>query len=265
MVPPAPYRRLGESLIFFGTYYAPWTLFIAFAVTHWWRHERDPVTSVLIAWILVGIFIIYIQRFSWWPYHFLILFAPAGILGVRGADLSCAFIMNAKHERAWSAYLVSAMIAFPGVAALTVPAGQKANVYIEVFLKGPGTVQDLHHGINPRYPKIFRSTRFLVDKGARPGKIYVFGDPLYYHVSGRESALPIIGWPWVFFLQSQWLELSEQLKAARAPYIYVDKTNLRIMTLRGGGVLEFIEAHYARLFDDHQGTWWGAKPKSWDD
>ncbi len=38
-----------------------------------------------------------------------------------------------------------------------------------------------------------------------------------------------------------------------------------MMKLRGGGVLEFIETHYTGLFNDHQGTWWGAKPKSWSD
>ncbi len=151
MSTPAPYYRLGESLIFIGTYFAPWALFIAFAVAHWWRHERDPLTSVLVAWFLVGIVIIYIQRFSWWPYHFLILFTPAGILGIRGADVACDFIMNVKRERAWSAYLVSAMIVFPGIAALAVPAGQKANAYIEVFVKKPGTVQDFHQGISTFY------------------------------------------------------------------------------------------------------------------
>ena len=108
-----------------GTYFAPWTLFIAVAVAHWWRHERDPVTSVLVAWLLVGSVVIGIQRFSWWPYHFLILFTPAGILGIRGADVACEFIMNMTRNRAWSAYLVSAMIVFPGVAALAFPAGQE--------------------------------------------------------------------------------------------------------------------------------------------
>ena len=177
----------------------------------------------------------------------------------------CGFIMDMKYKPAWSAYLVSAMLVFPGVAALGVPAGQKANAYLEVFIKKPGTLLNFHHGISPQYRMIYRSTRFLVDEAARPGKIYVFGDPLHYYLSGRESALPIIGWPWGYFLQSQWFKLPAQLEAARPPYIYVDKRNLRYMGFRGGGVLKFIEAHYTTLFNDHEGTWWGAKPKSWDD
>ena len=253
--PGAPYVRLGESLLFFLVYYLAWSLFIGVAVIEWWRSDRNLLTSLLIAWLLIGIVLILIQRFSWWPYHFLILFPPAGILGVRGADGFCQYILGPEPKNTGRAMLASALLIFPGVAALAVPAEQKLKFYINTFVERAGTVEEFQRAISRDYEQVYRSTRFLLDEDARPGKIYVFGTPLYYHLSGREPALPIIGWPWEYFLQEQWIKLPNQLKRTHPPYIYIDKHSKKIMKQRGGGVQEFIESHYINLFADYKGNW----------
>jgi hypothetical protein len=209
----------------------------------------------------VGLGLILIQRFSWWQYHFLILFPPAGILAVRGISEFMRFVFDAAPALRLRPMLFALVLVVPLVGAVAVPAGQKLTPYTMIFLRQHGKVLDLQMGINADYAKIHRSTRFLVDKMALPGAIYVLGDPLYYHLSGRRPALPIIGWPWKYFLQSQWEQVPKQLRAARTPYIYIDKKNQRMVARRGDGVSEFIEEYDIRLVDDHRGSWFLLRSK----
>ncbi len=259
--PPAPYYRLLEAVRFFLTYYLPLSGFIVVAVVHWWRSDRDVFTSLLIAWLVVGLCLILIQRFSWWPYHFLMLFPPAGILGVRGIDNLIRYLLVPTQPRGPSPMGLATLLIIPVIGAVAIPGGQKVTPYLKVFVEQRGDVLDFQKIINATYATAHRSTRFLVDKTALPGRIYVLGDPLYYYLSDRRPALPIIGWPWAYFLQTQWDRVAGQLDAARPPYIYVDKKNRKMMEVRGGGVDEFIDEHYIKLFDDDNGSWFLLKPK----
>jgi hypothetical protein len=259
--PNAPYIRLFESLRFFATFYFAWSGFIFIAIYHWWRSERDLITSLMIAWLIVGLGLILIQRFSWWQYHFLILFPPAGILAVRGISELTRYVVEASPGLQRRTMLLALTFVVPLVGAVAVPGGQKLTPYTVILLQQNGSIADVQKGINSDYAKIHRSTRFLVDKMAIPGAIYVLGDPLYYHLSGRRPALPIIGWPWKYFLQSQWEQVPNQLSASRTPYLYIDEKNKKMIEQRGGGVGEFIAEHYIRLVDDHNGSWLILRPE----
>ena len=260
-IPPAPYYRLLEAVRFFLTYYLPLSGFIVVAIVHWWRSERDLFTSLLITWLVVGLCLILIQRFSWWQYHFLILFAPAGILGVRGIDSLMRHLLVPSRSGGPSSMVLAILLIIPVIGAVAIPGGQKVTPYLKVFVERRGDVLGFQKTISATYATVYRSTRFLLDKTALPGRIYVLGDPLYYHLSDRRPALPIIGWPWGYFLQAQWDRVAGQLDAARPPYIYVDKKNRKMIEVRGGGVDEFIDEHYIKLFDDDDGSWFLLKPK----
>lgn len=254
--PPAHYVRLAESLMFFATYYAVWIGFIVFAAMMWWREERDLLTSLLFVWLVLGLGIILIQRFSWWQYHFLNLFAPAGILGVRGLSDLIRMLTRESTSKYAGATFLSIMLAFPLVGSLAVPAGQKVRAYIKVFIADHRNVADFKRTISQDYPGIEHSIRFLADKTALRGPIYVFGDPLYYYLSGRELALPTTGWAWPYYLVSQWKQLPAQLDEARPAYIYVDILNRRLIDKRNDEVRAFIDTHYLALLKDHKGVWY---------
>lgn len=253
--PPAHYVRLFESLMFFGTYYAVWIGFIAFAGVMWWREERDLLTSLMFVWLVIGLGLILIQRFSWWQYHFLNLFAPAGILGVRGMSDLVRLIVRESTSKYASPVFLSIMLAFPLVGSVAVPAGQKVRAYIKIFVTEHQGVADFKRTISQDYPGIEHSIRFLADKTALPGPIYVFGDPLYYYLSGRELALPTTGWAWPYYLPSQWKQLPAQLDETRPAYIYIDRLNRMLIDERDDEVREFLETHYLALLKDHKGVW----------
>ena len=261
-VPSAPYLRLGTSVLFFASYYSIWTVFIVVAIAEWWQRERDLFTTLLLGWLLCGIVLIVIQRFSWWPYHFLSLFPPAGILGVRGVSALCSRVLQ-QSTLAAAATPIAAILLFPAIAAIAVPASQKMLAHIEVFLVKDGGVDDFRRFVNREYAQIGRSVTFLRSESARPGAIYVFGDPLYYHLSGREPALPIPGWAWHFFLESQWVQLPRQLAQANPPYVYVDRDSKKILEMRDASVKTYLAERYLPMASDHNGIWYQLRPDLW--
>lgn len=261
--PRATYVRLAGSSLFFISLYSVWLLFIVLAIAEWWHVDRDPVTSMMLAWLVGGLALILIQRFSWWPYHFLLLFPPAGILGVRGVSVIPQLLATRITLKPELANALVLALAFPPIAALGVPVAQKVTIFLEVFVNKPGTVDDFKRTLNREYERVSQSVQFLRNETARPGPIYVFGDPLYYHLSGRSPALPIIGWAWPFFLQSQWKHLPRQLQQKAPPYIFINKENKKMMDVREGGVWDYIVSAYVPFATDARGTWYQIRPEIW--
>lgn len=258
--PRAPYNQLFESLLFLCSYYAAWGGFIIFAVYRWWRTSRDLFTSLLLAWLATGLMLLLIQRFSWWPYHFLVLFTPAGILAVRGLSELTYLLRESVERKHIGVAMLAILLTIPPLGAMAVPIGQKTILYVKTFARTKGDVEKLQILLGNSYGRIKKNIRFLNDRTALPGKIYVFGDPLYYYLSERTPAAPVIGWPWVYFLQSQWVLLPEQLAASNPAYIYVDRSNKLEIERRGGGVKEYIGERYLPLLRDERGTWFILKP-----
>lgn len=261
--PPASYLRLAESSLFFASVYLAWALFVVLAIADWWYRERHILTSLMLAWLLAAAGVILIQRFSWWSYHFLLLFAPAGILGIRGVGVIPRILRSRGALGQELAGVLVAVLVFPAMASLAIPAEQKLSAHLDVYLRKQGDAAELHRLLNPNYGLIERSVRFLAAGTARPGPIYVFGDPLYYHLSDRAPALPVPGWAWEYFLQTQWEELPDQLRAAMPPYIYIDSESVKIMTVRQAGVREYVLSAYVPFATDHDGTWYQIRPDLW--
>lgn len=262
--PPAPWLRLAGATVFFAAFVAVWAGFIALAWAEWWHGARDVLTSLMTVWLFVGLALILIQRFSWWPYHFLALLAPTGVLGIRGA---CAvprtWLRQRRIERRAADALVLVLVA-PALLSLGVPASQKLAAHMEVLFEREADVSALRAFVNPEYARIAQSVRFLSLDSARPGPIYVMGDPLHYHLSGRRPALPIIGWPWHYFLQVQWVHLPRQLGEALPAYLYIDKDARRLIDVRQSGVWEFVRENYVPFTTDAKGVWYQVRPAVWD-
>lgn len=254
--PPAPKLRLFESSLFFLAAYSVWLPFALIAMVDWLRRRDDLFVGLTMVWFVTAGGLILIQTFSWWPYHFLMLFTPTGILGVRGATICARYLEAGGSLMPRQRNRAIALILLCACASLVFPTYQKIAASVEVFVRRQGGPEQFHDFVNIQYREVKRSTRFLSASTARPGAIYVFGDPLYYYLSGREPALPIIGWPWEFFLQEQWEALPGQLEQARPPYIYVDKDNYKMMEVRRGGVVEYLTNRYARFATDARGTWY---------
>ena len=61
---------------------------LALAIIGAWDRVRrgwDLLTAALIAWIGVGLPLIWFQVIGWWQYHYLLLLVPLGLLATQGA------------------------------------------------------------------------------------------------------------------------------------------------------------------------------------
>ena len=251
----APLYRLAGSMGYFVTYYFAWLGFIVVAVIHWWRTERSPLVSVLIVWLAVMVPLILIQRFSWWEYHALNLFAPAGLLGVKGLSVVLSWVVRNGALRRGAAALLALALCVPTVGALSVPVHDKIKPILYTFVKYDGDLLSYQSLYRPDYRLIFESTRFLRRPGAHPGDLFVFGTPMYYHFARRNSPGRIQGFSWSFLLQQHWRELRTQLEEQAYAYIYIEKDAGKYIARRHQPIWQHVSDNYRALTSDHDGVW----------
>ena len=261
LITPATTQRKLETISYFLSFYLAWSGFIAVAIAHWWGRHRDLWTGLLIVWLVIGAVVIGIQRFSWWTYHALILFAPAGLLGVKGLAVALAWTLDGRPHTRRHVAVVALLLCLPPVAALAVPARDKVRALVISYLETKGSVLDYQITVRPKYRFLQQTTAFLRGDRAASGSIYVFGDPLYYYFSGREPAAPIPGYAWGYFLPSQWAHLAKQLAQADPPYIYVQFDHGKTIVKRGAGVWDFMKANYQLKSTDKEGSWFERRSK----
>lgn len=226
------------------------------------RRERLRLVEALaLAWLLGGALVILVQKFSWWPYHFLLLVFPIGCLVASALDrLACRRAVatvpgRADHHRWVALLVVAAMFLLPyrqalnglraGVQALQAPAGER--------------IATLRQALDPMYRERIAGTAFLREASGDRAPIYVFGNPNWLLESGRAQALPIHGWAWEFMLASQWAELPTRLRAARPPYLFIDAEYGEMIPRRSPATWAVVSGDYAPIARSSDGgTWYRA-------
>jgi hypothetical protein len=221
---------------------------------------RELVTLQLFTWVGVGLLLILIQKLSWWEYHFLLLIVPVGILAIRGLDgLAAALAKRTGSARSRVSALTVLVVLVALGPGLWFGWMKKAKPVVSlVFSRERERVREYQIQVNRYYRRIWWETRFLADADAFPGPIYVFGNPIYLLLSGRDQALPIHGWGWEFFLQSQWEALPSQLAGASPPYLYVSTFYKKVIAERSPAVKAWIEEFYVPIKTNARGTWYRA-------
>jgi hypothetical protein len=285
-VPAAPATRVVSSLTWSATRFGVWlplALIPSASLAFGRRHRddrpaqellRDRLVVGLYVWLLGDVAVILAQKFSLWAYHFLLLLPPITLLAVRGIDILTTAVANeteshdatrvgAPHAR-WRTPHTS------GVAA--------AFLLLVCAMGGPlrrwyWTLQGAHECgwtlgsgrlayqrcMSADYARIWPETALLRDPRARPGAIYVFGNPLYLRLSGRSLAIPTHGWAWEVFLESQWRPLAARLQAAAPAYVVVEKGYERYISAHPV-VRRWLARRYAPCARGPRSTWYCSRP-----
>jgi len=112
------------------------------------------------------------------------------------------------------------------------------------------------------YRIVIEQVSFLYSAEAYPGDIYVFGSPLYYYLSQRNPAIPLLG-GWFPALPKQWESLLARLQEALPAYIFIGKNCLEgvkeFSPLASSAVdktIPLIEKSYAVFRSSEAGTWY---------
>jgi len=247
----APWSRLQLSELWFVEHF---TVALALAACSWvgWRGVRNEVTALQAwAWLVVGIAVIVAQKLSFWPYQFLLLVPPAGLLAARGLD---GLIRRVAWIREWPRVVVALLAVaamMPGLRAT----GFRVRSALEVR-DHPLPLIAYQRRISPAYDRYSRSLAFLDQASALSGPIYVFGDPLVLWLGHREQAGAINGWSWGSFVQAQWDDLPGQIEASRPAYVLVSRSNDQLVRRRSPATMALLRDQYMVLESSTDGTWY---------
>ena len=223
-------------------------------------NRRDRLLTVnLVLWSVLALGVILLQRFSRWEYQYLLLFVPLGILSVKALDILWEQMKAfGPPVNSWSGRMAGIL----GLVLLFSPVlNSLAKKSLHLARNGFALTREqrlqYQRSSSSAYLEALAEVRFLSEPGSLPGDIYVFGDPIYYLLSGRNQAIALNGWGPELWLPSQSMRLTEQLSQTCPPYIFNAMGNL--VSERSPGTARFIDENYHALRRSNQGIWYVLK------
>jgi hypothetical protein len=253
---------LTDGVMWFLRHFAPLLALSFFAVHSSVAGWKNHITQSLILWVLLGSLVILVQRLSWFQYHFMLLFVPLGILGARGMDILWARLQQTRSPiPTWQRRVILPLAFF----FLFEPIWTAAVIRsITVTRHGFLTRSDrgaYQANISKQYAEALKEVVFLREPESSPGDIYVFADSLYYYLSGRYPAVPILTRR--LAPPELWARILERLHQTRPVYIFVHRTSLeeyRQFTPRAVPYIDaavgFIDRNYSILSESNVGIWY---------
>lgn len=249
-----PLLRLVRGLTWFAASLFPWLLLSVFVLPRVFKADEPMLTRLMLAWFLVGFASIVLQSFSWYEYHYLLLFLPVAVLGVRGLDLLLQRLADRMgDERPWTMRGASAFLCLLAIAPV-LPAGiSGAFDYLRAFRLDRVGIEGFRaeHG---RFYAEASQVGDIIRNDPLPGDIYVFGYPLIYLKSERAPALPISGWTWEYHLKSEWETLPGELKRATPAFIFVEQMYDDMLARQAPEVVTMLRQDYQAVHTDRMGT-----------
>jgi hypothetical protein len=215
------------------------------------RRRAGPDTLLLSAclgWVVVGLAMIVLQRFSWWDTHMDLIAWPIGLL----AALGLARPEPAGFARPADRNLSRLVLALAAVALLAHGArfGQR-------LLRDPDWPK-------PRIEVEALAIAQRVAQAARTpcGTVYAIGDQAgVERATGLRQAIPTHGLWFGAFLPAQMRRLPAELQAARPDLVYFDGNEHRDFLRRLPAETAVLDAWLARDYerrdsDGFEGQWW---------
>jgi hypothetical protein len=219
--------------------------------------RRDRLLTVnLVLWVVLGLGVILLQRFSRWEYHYLLLFVPLGILSTKALDILWEQIkglgpLTRSRMGRMAGILSLALLFSPVFYSLAV---KSRDLAANGFALTREQRLQYQRSSSKAYLDVLEEVGVLSEPGSLPGDIYIIGDPLYYLLSGRNQAIALSGWGPELWLPSQSMRLTEQLTQACPPYIFNAMGNL--ISERSLGTARFIDENYHVLRRSNRGIWY---------
>jgi hypothetical protein len=219
------------------------------------RNRRDLFTLNLVLWTILGFAVILMQRFSWWTYHFLLVFVPLGILSAQGLDAIAGHTKPLfKDLKGRTAAFLSVILLFsPVIGPLPIRAFLLTRAG---FVLNREKIFQYQSRVYPAYKMNKAETAFLSNPASLPGDIYVLGDPLYYLLSGRRQAIAQSGWGFKEHIPELWTKLIEQLGAALPSYIFIKKNKLDDVRNFSPETFGLINKNYSVWRTSDAGVWY---------
>jgi hypothetical protein len=186
--------------------------------------RRRGIGVRMVAWIIVASIVIFLQRWSYWQYQFLLFAVPIGVLAALGTEWLARSSREAGarvRRVALAAILVAAV--FSAVAALAirlVPLVQNGFA-----LSDAGRARYMEAvSSDDLYAVLRRDTELLRRPSARRGPIYVLGNPMINWITDRVPAAPRHGAVLPSYMSPQdWEGVTARLVTHPPAYVVLQK------------------------------------------
>jgi hypothetical protein len=224
----------------------------------------DPMVAALGMVVVSALPVVLVQRWSWWPYHFLLLSVPISVL----AAYTGPALMHTVEERIgrplnrveWGASGIVGLTLFLSVI------GHGGNAFRRLVKHHGGiTATDRRNArfdTGRAYHEAASETDWLRESTSKPGPIFVAGDPLFHTLSGRPMATPMHGWSMELFTPGLWSQLFDQLRIAHPVYIFVESGEQhydRQIAEKCPALRDWLTAEYREVRRSRYGVWYERK------
>lgn len=243
-------RQLIGSVLWLGKITAPLVPLLVVAIIAIPERLSNTTYIQFALWLFLALFLLLIQKYSWWEYQFQLLYVPVGVLTIFGLDIITTRLNRSQLPvRARHIYIVAGLAVFYMVAGgLGYFWMEKAQRLAVSVYQGRGWGDEYRKAIDARYRAYWNSTRFLHDSAAVRGDIYIFGDPMMLMLSGRkQAAIPVNGWGLWATVESQWSVLPAKFNEVYVPYIFLAAEDLDLIQASSPGMMEVLKKRYKRL------------------
>jgi len=222
------------------------------------RQRADAMTVNLLWWCGLGGAIIFAQIQSWWQYHFHLLFVPLGMLAAIGIASLRTWMREADAFMAarWGTVVMLLALALLLSPALGLLARKAVPLAQERFAWSQESRLRYQRAVSGAYTTVLSEVAFLREPGSLPGRIYVFGDPLYYFLSGRGQAIPLNGWFMEMAPSAQWQQVAARIEEVRPPYIFVARIEAELVRTRSPELTALLDTAYLPLRGSQAGLWY---------
>ncbi|MFO0936038.1 MAG: hypothetical protein U0798_05910 [Gemmataceae bacterium] len=220
--------------------------------------RKDPMVFSIGLLAMAAVPVILVQRWSWWTHHFQLLTLPISALAAYTWPVLKQFVF----ERLGTPVTRSkrAMV-FVVLLALFLPLlDHVGNVYLPLLKHRFGVTasdrQAAHISTLPDYSTAIQETKWLDNPDAKPGPIFVAGDPLFHTVSDRPMANLIHGWSFALMTPNLWQRLLDDLRSDQPVYVYVANYCERLVDERFPQFHNWLRAKYREVRRSSNGIWY---------
>ena len=253
---PAPFLRLFIGGAQLAVTLAPWLCLAAGFLLPGRVAERVPLAPLLLIWIGVEVFDILVQRFSWWPYHWFLLLAPAFLLCMLGLDriVAVPFVAAdlARRHRSFMLFLLLA----PFTVVLS-QLGQNAFTVVEAGWPRAFDGRAFRSAVDRNYDGVVAASAAFPGDCQRE-RIYVLGTPAIYRELDCSFGYRYSGQNLPYITAAQRADLVQQLRANPPEWIFIAPPMAKRMeqlAVREPDLTTLIDTEYRLAAYGDWGTW----------
>lgn len=214
--------------------------------------RKRPFAPEMWGWLLAGFMVVFMQKNSWYSYHFQLLYTPVVFLAFIAVD----FLISGYRFQsvlAKKAILVTFLLILNSVPIYFL--GRKV-----VELSRFNFVLTANDRLNFALSQKDNAAAYRI-AGHLSGQkndcsIFVVNDPLVYYYANRNQSTAQSGWSMQLFIPGQLELLHRELIKSKPCYIFLRRSFDPFFNSEGSEILKWINQNYVKSFSGDDGTWY---------